>query len=119
MILNFPNEIKPNKCSQCMFGKMINNRDFYCSLFPEQIVEDDNPLQCCPCEEDISEYSDKLWKKAYERGKSEARPQGHWIIEECSLGKTYYCSECYAHLEVCFDFCPYCGADMRREAENE
>lgn len=43
----------------------------------------------------------------------EKRPTGHWIIEECSLGKTYYCSECYAHPEVCFDFCPYCGADMR------
>lgn len=47
----------------------------------------------------------------------EERPTGHWIIEECSLGKTYYCSECYAHQEVCFDFCPYCGAEMRKEAE--
>lgn len=45
------------------------------------------------------------------------RPTGHWIKEECSLGKTYYCSECYAHPEVCFDFCPYCGADMRGDKE--
>jgi hypothetical protein len=29
--------------------------------------------------DDLSEYSDKLWQKAYERGKSEARPQGEWI----------------------------------------
>jgi hypothetical protein len=29
--------------------------------------------------DDLSEYSDKLWQKAYERGKAEARPQGEWI----------------------------------------
>ena len=54
--------------------------------------------------------------EGYEEGfaKGKERPTGHWIIEECSLGKTYYCSECYAHPEVCFDFCPYCGADMRK-----
>ncbi len=29
--------------------------------------------------DDLSEYSDKLWKQAYERGKAEERPQGEWI----------------------------------------
>ena len=31
-----------------------------------------------PTIDDLSEYSDKLWKQAYERGKAE-RPQGEWI----------------------------------------
>lgn len=55
----------------------------------------------------------------------EERPKGYWTWNEWQI----FCSEC---LEVCYDgvpkdrvyyplydFCPYCGADMRREAENE
>lgn len=61
-------------------------------------------------------HSDVYLDEILEIYKAE-RPTGHWIIEECSLGKTYYCSECYAHPEVCFDFCPYCGADMRGDKE--
>lgn len=32
-----------------------------------------------PTIDDLSAYSDKLWKQAYERGKAEARLQGEWI----------------------------------------
>jgi len=33
---------------------------------------------------DLSEYSDKLWKTAYERGKAD-RPQGEWIDKAISI----------------------------------
>jgi len=67
---------------------------------------------------DISEYSDKLWKNAYERGKAD-RPQGEWI----RTGRTniyggieVQCSNCgdrvmVQHLEDEW-YCRHCGADM-------
>ena len=96
-----------------------------------------------PAQVDLSEYSDKLWKSAYERGKAEAqdkcthehfplqynyvsddcdisecpwrtvRKQGHWIIS--SDGYYPYCSECKVEPKSgeMTDFCPFCGADMR------
>lgn len=81
-----------------------------------------------PTIEDLSEYSDKLWKQAYERGKTVERPQGKWINQ--SQGAKYPCECSKCHKEpiyaegieegyVLSDFCPYCGADMREEAENE
>ncbi len=69
--------------------------------------------------DDLSEYSDKLWKQAYERGKAE-RPQGEWIYRN----NNWWCSECgetpktmgyvgtakFMHDE--FKFCNHCGATM-------
>ena len=67
---------------------------------------------------DISEYSDKLWRNAYERGKAD-RPQGEWI----RTGRTniyggieVQCSNCgdkvmVQHLEDEW-YCRHCGADM-------
>lgn len=80
-----------------------------------------------PTIDDLSEYSDKLWKQAYERGKAEARPQGEWfLLDECS-NEGVYCSNChkkvyrveYANQKVKSNYCPNCGADMREEADNE
>lgn len=71
-------------------------------------------------ETDMSEYSDKLWQKAYERGKAEARPQGEWLdIYETHIA--YECSNCHLQLPITdyHNFCPNCGADMRKEAEND
>lgn len=97
-------------------------------------------------ETDMSEYSDKLWQKAYERGKAEAitnediksaihegfkngyemakakySPKtGHWIsISGTNISK---CSECQVR-QILYDmqgdnFCPNCGANMRGK-ENE
>lgn len=80
---------------------------------------------------DMSDFSDKLWKAAYERGKAEAVRHGHWI-----RGSGYphhiFCSICYATYvpndewdiwktdgSDCFrlqrNFCPYCGARMDGE----
>ena len=36
-------------------------------------------------ETDMSEYSDKLWQKAYERGKAEARPTEFELIKRAIL----------------------------------
>lgn len=47
----------------------------------------------------------------------ESRPQGYWI--EGTLG--YYCSECESYDRFYFEhsFCPCCGADMRKEVNDE
>lgn len=71
---------------------------------------------------DLSGYSDKLWKNAYERGKAD-RPQGKWVdaeiplesggsmpIQACSLCKTFYP---LAYTGGGHRFCPNCGAKMK------
>ena len=72
---------------------------------------------------DLSEYCDKLWKTAYERGKAEARTKGKWEnTGECEERGTvrYICSECgrddwhFPLSEV--SYCWNCGARMT-EAE--
>lgn len=62
---------------------------------------------------DLSEYSDKLWKTAYERGKAEAHPKkGKWVPLTDGWA---VCSVC-EHLEraagLKWRFCPNCGAKM-------
>ena len=83
-----------------------------------QILHD---IDNAPTIDDLSEYSDKLWQKAYERGKAEERPQGEWIDDT-----TYYanCSNCGYQIDTHYErgylnFCPNCGAKMTKEAENE
>ena len=70
---------------------------------------------------DLSEYSDKLWKEAYERGKNE-RPKGKWLRD--NYGDTF-CSHCGVEcpyneegLYTLGHYCHQCGADMR-EADND
>ena len=82
---------------------------------------------------DLSEYSDKLWKNAYERGKEEEhrwwsehcakctdadRPQGEWIIHFDDIWpeeSTIQCSLCREHQPFGIDenFCPNCGCRMK------
>jgi len=73
---------------------------------------------------DLFEYSDKLWKTAYERGKAEAYPKkGKWIpITNGRMG--FECNQCrnYAPsyqngVEWLSDFCPNCGARMEESDE--
>ena len=54
--------------------------------------------------------------------KEHKRPQGEWIID----GHHYKCSLCGKTLAIMFSEtdddligCPFCGADMRKEADNE
>ena len=73
---------------------------------------------------DISDYSDKLWRNAYERGKAD-RPQGEWIDK----GDYAECSNCGANSGTQFDgvepvprktkFCPNCGARMKGIVDEE
>ena len=71
---------------------------------------------------DWEKNSDKLWEKAYERGKAD-RPHGEWIdaeiplesggampIQACSLCKTFYP---LAYTGGGHRFCPNCGAQMK------
>lgn len=69
---------------------------------------------------DLSEYSDKLWKNAYERGKAD-RPQGEWIYKDDDVfAGEYTCSNCNKKAEVDLygqwilsNYCPHCGARMK------
>ena len=71
---------------------------------------------------DLSEYSDKLWKAAYERGKAEAHPKkGKWLVQFNGWGDVYYeCSCCKAAITLIegtptdnlYYYCPVCGARM-------
>lgn len=101
-----------------------------------------------PTIDDLSEYSDKLWQKAYERGKAKAitnediknaihegfkngyemakakfeRPTGKWETPFEVYGKTYHkCTHCHISSELILidKYCPNCGAKMTKEAENE
>ena len=61
---------------------------------------------------ELSEYSDKLWKTAYERGKAEAHPKrGKWITRghmcECTACEHSRPTSVYPMF-----FCPMCGARM-------
>ena len=71
---------------------------------------------------DLSEYSDKLWKTAYERGKAEAHSrtgkwERHYSRPNVYADLFWHCSECgYKNDEnyapVYHHFCPNCGAKM-------
>ena len=66
---------------------------------------------------DISDYSDKLWRNAYERGKAD-RPQEEWIDKGRNL---WGCSNCgmeiYSESEQdrneFHKWCSRCGARMK------
>lgn len=77
---------------------------------------------------DLSGYSDKLWKAAYERGKRDAQPErktGKWIkptdMMPPEYAGIYRCSECdeiamrdwKRHCQTLTKYCPYCGAKMK------
>lgn len=50
------------------------------------------------------------------------RPQGHWIVdEEHSITMTLYkCTNCdYFGGALHYNYCPHCGADMRKETNND
>lgn len=74
-------------------------------------------------EADMSEYCDRLWKIAYERGKREASAeavQGEWIMVKGSNGKDYHkCSKCLHTQEITGvkNYCAVCGARMKGGAD--
>lgn len=82
-----------------------------------QIVEWLNTLPSA--QPDMSEYSDKLWRNAYERGKKDAQRTGRWKVSDLPKGKMKYCSECgfgqYIADERQYGYCPNCGARMEEQ----
>ena len=69
-----------------------------------------------PASPDLSTFSDKLWKIAYERGKAEGRKKGKWIDKSDDIDVAWnYCSVCMEQAIDLYDFCPNCGADMRED----
>ena len=95
--------------------------DAFFKTFPELAIE---PYINAPTvDTDLSKYSDKLWKAAYERGKNE-RPKGKWIRPSNVSKRSYrrMCDQCHEISYFCgpvnYPYCPYCLADMREEADN-
>ena len=76
---------------------------------------------------DLSGYSDRLWKAAYERGKAEAQRTGRWIVVSDGYGNgeatacICECSECkdtiwvYKKSDRKWKYCPNCGAKMEEQ----
>lgn len=72
---------------------------------------------------DLSGYSDRLWKSAYERGKAEAlaeREKGKWIKHIDDLfpsESTIECPICHHEQPLTIDdnYCPNCGLRMEVE----
>ena len=73
-----------------------------------------------PAQPDLSAYSDKLWRAAYERGKKEAEPErkrGKWVkvsADKYRMSASYFyeCSRCKFVNHFKSNFCPVCGAAM-------
>lgn len=87
-------------------------------LFHAEVVADDQPT----VDTDMSEYSDRLYKLAYERGKVEAVPvrHGKWEMKPDPYGffdEIPVCSECgcTTKMREKTKYCPNCGARMDEE----
>ena len=81
---------------------------------------------------DLSEYSDKLWRNAYERGKRDVleRKTGKWVHAEDEFGiDGNHCDQCgffvpwdYIHTFINYienyHYCPNCGVKMMKKGDN-
>ena len=96
----------------------------------DKLLFADKPLKELPsAQPDLSSYSDKLWRAAYERGKAEAQPhrkRGHWIeiqAPDRDGNALYECSICHSgetHTPVVeVPFCWHCGAKMDGGEQDE
>ena len=76
-------------------------------IIPHELIE-----KLVLCVVDTVENID--WEKAIEAYK--ARPHGEWLEDSGNIA----CSQCHTiWLYRKTDYCPHCGADMRKEVENE
>lgn len=93
------------------FRQLLN--DFYEAL-------DSAPTIDIPHTDDWEKYSERLWQRAYERGKAD-RPSGEWIdmgdFEQCSVCKGTHLKEIQTYYGkatwIKTPYCPNCGAKMK------
>jgi len=72
---------------------------------------------CIGEERTVEKYKELLTEciKVLPSGSENPQPKmGQWIFDE-TLDRHYYCSECKSMGVDYWDYCPYCGADMRGE----
>ena len=60
----------------------------------------------------------KGYLQGYKRGKAEAIPKGEWINQFIGGNECVMCSECKLHFDIGTNYCPNCGADMRKGDES-
>lgn len=76
-----------------------------------------------PTSPDMSGYSRRLWKAAYERGKAEGQRTGKWIKPTFIQNRAFdivHCSECGGvpcGVDENTHYCPNCGVKMKGVAE--
>ena len=95
----------------------------YVDLDREIMEEIDNaPTVDAYTEDDVKTAIKEGHEVGYEMAEAKfERPQGKWIPQTAYDGFTYWkCSECGKENDFALTkFCFHCGADMRKEAENE
>lgn len=63
-------------------------------------------------------YDRDQYRKGYEAARIQyARPKGKWEMKENEYIRALICSECRSFTMTAYNFCPSCGADMRKEGE--
>lgn len=76
-----------------------------------------------PTSPDMSGYSRRLWKAAYERGKAEGQRTGKWIKPTFIQNRAFdivHCSECGGvpcGVDENTHYCPNCGVKMEGSTE--
>lgn len=83
----------------------------------ERAIYVDDLMALPSADTDMSEYCDRLWKIAYERGKAETEAKtGEWVEHTGGISHElyYFCDQCYGEVDTNdYNFCPNCGARMK------
>lgn len=73
-------------------------------------------IETVPSEDiDLSDFSDNLWRAAYERGKAEEVRHGKWLHGQGFAGNYFdclVCDQCKKESMAKTNYCPNCGARM-------
>ena len=102
-------------CSHSLYNEKLGS---YCELIINAPTV--HHPDCEVCEDKAKSYS-MGFQDGFFTGKKIARPQGEWLkaqgewVTDTAYKICFKCSECKAHFGFPFNFCPNCGADMRKE----
>lgn len=92
----------------------------------KDVIDNAPTVDVIPNKEGYEMYN-KGYASGYERCKEE-RPRGEWIMEDKPYGgfgdsvlaiTCSICKESYIYRDTTHNYCPNCGAYMRKEANNE